>query len=275
MQVRSWVGAKLETTVGKQRTDSLRAIEHRVRSRLAPPPPPPPARLPSLTQLARKHGTDKWGTHRYTPHYQASLKHLRHDHFTLLEIGVGGFINTSRGGESLRMWKEFFPNATIVGLDIVDKTEFAEERIHIYQGDQSDPEFLKDVVARHPDLKVVVDDGSHVPAHVRASFEILFPMLPDDGIYCMEDLQTSYWPDWGGEIDPKAPGTSMALVKDLIDGLNHVEFLVEGYEPTYSDQNVVAVHAWHNMVVVEKGPNNEGTNKPRAHNRPYGAVPTD
>lgn len=268
MRVRQWIGARLDAAVGMERTNALRTAEHKIRSRLAPAPPVRPKR-PSLTRLAQKHKTDKWGTHRYTVHYEASLKHLRNKHFTFMEIGVGGFTNTSRGGESLRMWKEYFPNATIVGLDIVDKTEFAEERIHIYQGDQSDPEFLRGVAARYPDLLVVVDDGSHVPAHVRASFEILFPLLPENGIYCIEDLQTSYWPDWGGEVDPRATSTSMAMIKDLLDGLNYEELLVEGYEPTYTDRNVKAVHAWHNMVVLEKGPNAEGTNKAHAHNHPY------
>jgi hypothetical protein len=52
-----------------------------------------------------------------------------------------------------------------------------------------------------------------------------------------------------------------------------MEFLVEGYEPTYSDQNITAIHAWHNMVVLEKGPNREGTNKKYAHNHPYQPLP--
>lgn len=258
-----------ENLFGPDRADALRQLEHRVRSRLAPPPPPAPPKPKSLSRLAVEHKTDKWGTHRYAKHYQASLKHLRRKEFTLLEIGVGGFTSTERGGESLRMWKEFFPNAVIVGVDIIDKTQYAEDRIHIYTGDQSDPDFLRGVAERHPDLRVVIDDGSHVPAHVLASFQTLFPLLPNGGIYAIEDLQTSYWPAWGGQVDPSATGTSMDLVKKLVDGLNYEEFLVEGYVPSYTDMNVRAVHAWHNMVVIEKGPNQEGTNRDRVHNHPY------
>ena len=61
--------------------------------------------------------------------------------------------------------------------------------------------------------------------------------------------------------DPQANGTSMDLVKDLVDGLNHEEFLVEGYQPSYTDRHVRAVHCYHNLVVIEKGDNVEGSNR--------------
>lgn len=211
-----------------------------------------------LTELAVEFGTDKWGVHRYTPHYQRHLEHLRGQEFTLLELGVGGY-SRSLGGASLKMWKWFFPQAHVVGLDIEDKTALSGNRITVVQGDQTDEQLLRDLVAEHRPT-VVVDDGSHVPAHVRASFGVLFPLLPDDGIYAIEDTQTSYWPEWGGQEDPRARGTSMDLVKDLVDGLNFEEYVVP-HEPTYTDRWVRSVHCYHNLVVVEKGDNTEGTNK--------------
>ena len=120
---------------------------------------------------------------------------------------------------------------------------------------------------------VVVDDGSHVPAHVRETFAIVFPLLPDGAIYCIEDTQTSYWPAWGGQLDPRARGTSMDMVKDLVDGLNHEELLVEGYEPTYTDTHVRAVHCYHNLVVIEKGDNREGTNRDTSSGHFHGTSP--
>ena len=76
----------------------------------------------TLTELAEEFGTDKWGVHRYTPHYERHLQHLRRREFTLLEIGVGGYTRRKRSGASLKMWRWFFPRATIVGLDIEDKS---------------------------------------------------------------------------------------------------------------------------------------------------------
>ena len=216
--------------------------------------------LAGLPRTAAAYGTDKWGGHWYARHYHRHLRHLRVRQFVLVEIGIGGYDDPNSGGESLRMWKRFFPRAHIVGVDIADKSPLREGRISIFQGDQSDPQFLREVVQQTGRPLVVVDDGSHVPRHVRASFEVLFPLLQDGGLYCIEDLQTSYWPAWGGSVDRDDPTTSMAMVKALVDGLNYEEFL-DDHHPSYSDRHVVAVHAYHNLVIIEKGTNAEGTNK--------------
>ena len=215
----------------------------------------------NLTELAQEFKTDKWGTHRYTTHYQRHLEHLRGERFSMLEIGIGGYARAKQGGSSLRMWKHFFPKAQIIGLDIEDKSFVEQRRIKTYQGSQTDEAVLERIFAENPDIKVVVDDGSHRPPHIRKSFDVLFPLLPSDGIYAIEDTQTSYWPEWMGSDDLQDPTTTMALVKSLVDGLNYEEFVDESYEPTYSDLNVVAVHAYHNLVIIEKGRNAEGTNR--------------
>jgi hypothetical protein len=216
-----------------------------------------PFRAKSLTDLAQEFGTDKWGRHFYTPHYESHIKHLRWRRFTLLEIGIGGYDRANEGGRSLQMWKHFFPRAQVVGLDIEDKAFVEAPRIRAYQGSQTDPEVLERIVAENGRPQVVIDDGSHRPEHMRETFRLLFPLLADDGIYALEDTQTSYWPRWGGSEDRHDPITSMALVKDLIDGLNHAEFLDKDYEPSYSDRHVVAVHCYHNLVIIEKGLNDE------------------
>ncbi len=213
----------------------------------------------SLTELAQEFRTDKWGSHYYTPHYERHLKHLKRQRFTLLEIGIGGYAREGKGGASLRMWKHFFPRAQIVGLDIEDKSFVDRQRIVSYQGSQTDEALLRKIVDEHGPLQVVIDDGSHRPQHIRETFRILFPLLPDGAIYAIEDTQTSYWPTWGGSLDRQDPSTTMALVKDLVDGLNYEEFLDRDYQPTYADRNVVAVHCYHNLVIIEKAPNREGS----------------
>ena len=93
-------------------------------------------------------------------------------------------------------------------------------------------------------------------------------------VYVIEDIQTSYWPQWKGSLDLDDPNTSMAMVKRLLDGLNHEEFLDETYEPTYTDQHVVGVHCYHNLVVIEKGDNREGSNKRTTNKSWYAARET-
>ncbi|MCW2818980.1 MAG: hypothetical protein JWR42_1767 [Marmoricola sp.] len=225
------------------------------------PPPPPPPPPPTLTELGLEHGTDKATAHRYTQHYERHLGHLRRRKFNLLEIGIGGYSRDGQGGNSLRMWKAYFRRARIVGLDIRDKSFVREPRIRTVRGSQVDEGLLHRIHERYGPFEVVIDDGSHRPEHIRETFRVMFPLLSETGVYVIEDTQTSYWPEWGGSEDRSDPTTTMALVKDLIDGLNHEEYLQEDYEPTYSDRFVVAVHCYHNLVVVEKGVNDEGSNK--------------
>jgi len=222
----------------------------------------------SLTELAQEFGSDKWGIHRYTPHYERHFAHLRDREMVVVELGIGGYAREREGGASLRMWKWFFPRAQVVGVDIQDKSFVREERIASYQGSQTDRRLMRRLVRRFGAPTIVIDDGSHRPAHVIKSFAILFPMLADAGLYVIEDIQTSYWPQWKGSLDLDDPNTSMAMVKRLVDGLNYEEFLAEDYEPTYTDLNIVGVHCYHNLVVIEKGSNSEGTNK-RGTNRAW------
>ncbi len=215
----------------------------------------------NLTELAVEFGSDKHGVHFYTPHYQRYFKHLRRKPITVLEIGVGGYNRYRSGGGSLRMWKWFFPRARIIGLDIEDKSFVDEPRVRTVVGSQTDGTVLRRIIEEEGAPTVVIDDGSHVPADIITTFGLLFPLLPDGAVYAIEDTQTSYWPEWGGQVDRDAEGTTMWLVRQLIDGLNHEEFVDEDYQPTYSDRHVVAVHCFHNLVILEKGRNEEGSNK--------------
>ena len=200
-----------------------------------------------LTALGKLYNTDKAWQHGYTPHYQRHLLWPRRTPLTILEIGIGGSGGPETGGASLRMWAGYYPRARVVGIDIEEKVVH-HPRVEVRRGDQSDPEFLngvaRDLGGR---LDLVVDDGSHVNAHVRASFEVLFPYVVPGGLYVIEDVQTSYWEDYGG-----AAPTTAELVKGLLDELNHESFRVEGYEPTYTDLHVAAVHAYPNIVFLEK-----------------------
>lgn len=226
---------------------------------------------PSLTDLGQTFGTDKAGVHHYTDHYEHHLGHLRDEAFTLFEIGIGGYAKEGKGGASLRMWKAFFSRARVVGLDIQDKSFVDEPRISTYQGSQVDEEVLRrvfdDARGVGSEVRVVIDDGSHRPEHVRETFRIVFPWLPAGAVYVIEDTQTSYWPRYGGSTDRNDPTTSMGLVKGLVDGLNWEEFLDEDYEPTFTDRAVAGVHCYHNLVFIEKGRNEEGTNRHRIGRR--------
>lgn len=217
-----------------------------------------PANLMALSDFL---GTDKLGIHRYIQHYEHHFSSLRLKKMNILEIGVGGYNNPVSGGASARLWKTYFPNSSIYSIDIYDKSFHEEERIKIFKGSQGDVGFLNDVVSAVGDFDIIIDDGSHYNEHVIVAFKTLFPHLKEDGLYVVEDTQTSYWPSWGGATDLEAPHTSMNFFKSLVDCLNYEEFVLQDYAPTYFDKNIVAMTFYHNLVFINKGKNNEGSNR--------------
>ena len=64
--------------------------------------------------LENKYKTDKcnW-CHNYTKKYDELFKDIRFKKLKILEIGIG-----SAPMPSLRLWKEYFPNSQIYGIDI-------------------------------------------------------------------------------------------------------------------------------------------------------------
>jgi len=60
-----------------------------------------------LTKLSSKYGCDKSDRrHRYTPLYHKYFSYMREQDFYMLEFGFGQ-------GKSVKMWLEYFPNATL------------------------------------------------------------------------------------------------------------------------------------------------------------------
>ncbi|WP_371663134.1 hypothetical protein [Streptomyces sp. NBC_00280] len=212
-----------------------------------------------LTDLALRFGSDKWGGHWYTQHYERHFEPYRHQRIRILEIGVGGYNSPTSGGGSLRMWKHFFPRGQVFGLDAFDKSGVDEPRIRTVVGDQSSPEFLTSLAEEIGPLDIVVDDGSHLSDDVITSFTTLFPLLRPGGLYVIEDLQTSYWPGWNGNRSELSdPGTSVGFLKTLFDTLHHQDRVREApYEPSEIERGVTGIHLYHNLVFIEKGVNAE------------------
>jgi len=194
----------------------------------------------NLNALARLWGTDKApGHHGYTRHYAHHLRGRRRRIECVLEIGIGCEADPAGGGNSLRMWRNYFPSATIYGVDLYEKWFDTETRIIALKADQSDAYSLSQAVAGCPAFDLVVDDGSHVGAHIITTFDVVFPMVKPGGYYVIEDLETSYLPTYGGG-PPGTPDTAAALTKKLLDDVN------VGPLP------IAAIHAYSGLVLIEK-----------------------
>jgi cephalosporin hydroxylase len=111
----------------------------------------------------------------------------------ILEIGV-------QHGGSLQLWENYFGPGLLqwTGIDINPQCETLNQvqnnqRHRVFIGSQDDPRFLSDVAQKRGPFDIIIDDGSHLSAHIITSFESLLPHVVDDGLYIIEDVHATYW----------------------------------------------------------------------------------
>lgn len=197
----------------------------------------------NLSWLAAVYGSDKGATaHRYGEIYERHLSHGRDDVVRVLEIGI-------YKGASLKMWRDYFPNAQVIGVDIED-ISVEGPRIETIQGDQSDPALLARLRAMGP-FDVIVDDGSHFAHHIKASFEGLFDALKPGGWYVIEDMQTAYVPSYGGGA-PGAVETSITLVQQLCDDVNREWVAVKFPDAAKRLRPIDDVHVYPKIAFIHR-----------------------
>src|SRR5262245_3295575 len=152
--------------------------------------------MPTLHELAEKYGCDKLYSHSYIPAYE-ELFAGRTVH-QLLELGIGtydlmkDFTPRYIHGASLLMWRSYFPDATITGVDIVQSavTEFSQsrpDRTEVYWCDVSKPHELLQLIGEIGRQDVIIDDASHEPEHQIISAITLLPYTRQ--IYVIEDCR--------------------------------------------------------------------------------------
>lgn len=139
--------------------------------------------MKTLTEIGKFFNTDKATEHGFTNFYDIKLSPLRLQNLNVLEIGIWK-------GESLKMWKEYFSNSTIYGIDITDLTYLQEDRIHIAQADQTDVSKMNNVF-EEVKFDIIIDDGGHSMLQQQLSLISLLHRLKRGGYYIVEDLHTS------------------------------------------------------------------------------------
>lgn len=149
-----------------------------------------------LEVLADRYYTAGDGTRKpagYLREYADLLHSRRNMPLRLLELGV------SSGG-SMLLWRDYLPQATIVGVDIADPPArvMGQDRIQFISGSQDDPETLDRAgEAAGGRFDLIIDDASHVGYLTKRSFRYLFPrwLLPG-GTYAIEDFGTGFLPEY-------------------------------------------------------------------------------
>jgi hypothetical protein len=126
----------------------------------------------------------------YLPIYESLLAPLRDRPLKILELGVWG-------GDSLIMWRDSLPQATIVGVDLVPPDLELGPRVHIIHGNQTDGELMSRLRAEHAPagFDVIIDDASHLGITTARSLQVLYAQhLRAGGIYIIEDTGTTARP---------------------------------------------------------------------------------
>jgi hypothetical protein len=138
--------------------------------------------------LLDKYNTDKISC-RLLEEYDQVLEPWVNENIKLLELGI-------QGGGSHLLWRDYFPKGTIVGIDIIVPPNFAtEERIHFFEGSQTDTRVLSEVAGKMaPEgFDIIIDDASHIGEYTKQSFWHLFNNhLKPGGLYVIEDWRTGY-----------------------------------------------------------------------------------
>ena len=240
-------------------------FDRRLGALIAPLPIP-------LAWLLRYYGSDKQqpGQHSYGPIYGELFRGRKYRRIRLLEIGIGGY-DDKPGGRSLLAWCAWFPFGTIIAGDIEPKQFLAGGRCRIHRIDQSSTADLAALCHQEAPFDIIIDDGSHFSRHQIFTFRVLFDALAEDGIYVIEDVQTSFWPGevnrtvWDGAIlgDPRFRDTCYGWFLDLAALLNHAEFFDHaGIDPEKLAlaRRIRRIGFAHNLIIIWKGVNVESSN---------------
>jgi hypothetical protein len=232
---------------------------------------------------SRKRGALLKHSHFYEI-YSDQFARFSREKVRVLEIGV-------YNGGSLYMWRNFFENAEkIVGIDIdpyCKRWQDRDENIFVEIGDQTDVEFLKHINDEYGPFDIIIDDGGHENNQIITSFNVLFPLLNNEGIYVVEDTYHSYWPDYSCDRDKstelyyadgtlakggkplkinktKSDITAMEYLKSLTDKMNVAAYIDgskeahdAGYnkvyrEPDEFEKSIFSISFFDNVCFIHK-----------------------
>ena len=164
-----------------------------------------------MTALADKYGTDKGsGGNLYSEVYEYFFAPIKQTARKVFEIGIDK-------GASIEMWRDYFPKATIYGIDIIDESRFNSGRIKTFIADQANRGDLQRFVHTYgSDFDIILDDGGHSMRQQQVSLGALFKHVRSGGYYVIEDLGTSLFEKGSYEIDPDGKNTTLDMVLSYI-----------------------------------------------------------
>jgi hypothetical protein len=147
----------------------------------------------SLIELVDNTRTDKNTTHSYLPLYQQLLEKKKETAKHVLEVGI-------YSGGSIQLWSDFFTNAHVYGLDIMNRSHvwnrlLTNPNITIYANQNAyDEVFFKNTfLDKGIRCDFMLDDGPHTLESMKQFIRLYSQIMTDDGILIIEDVQNWDW----------------------------------------------------------------------------------
>jgi len=175
-----------------------------------------------LETLIDSSRSDKNTIHSYLELYNTLLLPKKNTAKNVLEIGI------QRGG-SIRLWSDFFTNAHVYGVDVMDSSYVWEgirkNNITLYTStDGYDTNFVKTAFSNIR-FDFMLDDGPHTLESMIQFIHLYSPLMTQDGILIIEDVQS--W-DWIDVLTKETPEELKKFVKsyDLRKNKNRYDDIV-------------------------------------------------
>jgi hypothetical protein len=142
-----------------------------------------------LKELLQKYECDKSSKHSYELCYEKHFLPVKNQPINILEIGIFK-------GESMKVWLEYFPNATVYGIDIFQRIKENElpilknPRVKYLKLDSISEQAKQIITENWGDIKFdfIIDDGLHTPVANRLTFLNFINFLKNDGVFFIEDV---------------------------------------------------------------------------------------
>lgn len=170
----------------------------------------------SLEEIVDNSRTDKNTVHSYLPLYQEILISKKETAKHVLEVGI------YKGG-SIKLWNDFFTNATVYGLDVMNSD-------HVWDGIKNNDKIIlhtstdaynQDFFNTHISNKnfdFMLDDGPHSLESMKQFIKLYSQVMTDDGVLIIEDVQS--W-DWIEILKNEVPKHLKEFVK--VYDLRHIK----------------------------------------------------
>jgi len=134
------------------------------------------------------NGTDKMTNHNYGDAYERIIDNAfltgpalaRNTVRIMMEVGIAD-------GSSLLAWREIFPNALCVGMDIHHADKAHGERIEFHKGDQRIQADCESAAAGRQ-FDFIVEDATHQLEDSLRTLLYLWPFVCPGGLYVIEEF---------------------------------------------------------------------------------------